>query len=245
MPTTTAADRCRIYYERTGYPVTRRPLGVGTGTTALLATLAPFEADALLDALGERLGPSPNLSLQLIRDRVLEARRCGYAMVSDLIVDGLGGVAIALQTPAGDVVGAFSILRLTERITGRIEELVALLKQGKRKPIPTVDGRALGNPCGNGVLAVPGEELAEPGSQVPARQLIDGMGKVGFGVEAVQLCRLDQGVEDGGAVAALVGSQKQEILAGNRDAAHQSFGHIVVDGEPAIVGVARQRFPTS
>lgn len=94
-----------------------------------MAALAPFEADALLDALGDRLGPFPNLSLPLIRDRVLEARRCGYALVTDLIVDRLGGVATAIHSPGGDVVGAFSILGLTERITGRIEELVALLKQ--------------------------------------------------------------------------------------------------------------------
>lgn len=111
------------------YPGTRRPLGVGAGATALLAALAPFEADALLDALGDRLGPFPNLSLPLIRDRVLEARRCGYALVTDLIVDRLGGIATAIHSPGGDVVGAFSILGLTERITGRIEELVALLKQ--------------------------------------------------------------------------------------------------------------------
>lgn len=111
------------------YPGTRRPLGVGAGATALLATLATSEADALLDALGDRLEPFPNLSLPLIRDRVLEARRCGYALVTDLIVDRMGGVATAILSPGGEVVGAFSILGLTERITSRTEELVTLLRQ--------------------------------------------------------------------------------------------------------------------
>ena len=111
------------------YPGTRRPLGVGAGATALLAALATPEADALLNALGDRLGPFPNLSLPSIRDQVLEARRCGYALVTDLIVDRLGGIATAIHSPGGDVVGAFSILGLTERITGRTKDLVRLLQQ--------------------------------------------------------------------------------------------------------------------
>ena len=111
------------------YPGTRRPLGVGAGATALLAALAAPEADALLNALGDRLGPFPNLSLPSIRDQVLEARRCGYALVTDLIVDRLGGIATAIHSPSGDVVGAFSILGLTERITGRTKDLVRLLQQ--------------------------------------------------------------------------------------------------------------------
>lgn len=74
-----------------------------------------------------------------------------------------------------------------------------------------------------------------------ACQLVDGVGKVGLGVEAVQLSGLDQGVEDCCAVAALVGAEEQEVLAGDCDAAQQAFGQVVVDGEPAVVGVAGQR----
>lgn len=77
------------------------------------------------------------------------------------------------------------------------------------------------------------------------RQLVDGVGEVDFGVEAVQLRRLDQGVEDGGTIAARIGPEKQEVLAGDRDAAQQPLGQVVVNGEPAIVGVAGQRFPAA
>src|SRR5947209_2892662 len=47
------------------------------------------------------------------------------------------------------------------------------------------------------VLAAPGQEFAEPRGQVAMCEPVDDVGKVGFRVEAVQLCCLDQGVEDG------------------------------------------------
>ena len=54
-----------------------------------------------------------------------------------------------------------------------------------------------------------------------AGELVDGVGEVGFGVEAVELGGLDQGVKDGGALAACIGADKQEVLAADRDAAQQ------------------------
>ncbi len=48
-------------------------------------------------------------------------------------------------------------------------------------------------------------------------ELADGVGEVGFRVEAVQLGGFDQGVEDGGAVAACVGPDEQEVLATDGD----------------------------
>ena len=57
---------------------------------------------------------------------------------------------------------------------------------GKRKPVPTVDVyRISDGPGGDGILAVPGQEFGDPGGEVPTRQLVDGVGEVGFGVEAV------------------------------------------------------------
>ena len=73
-----------------------------------------------------------------------------------------------------------------------------------------------------------------------ARQLVDCVGEIGFGVETVELRRLDQGVEDGGAVAGLVGAEEQEVLAGDGDGAQQPLGEIVVDGEAAVIGIAGQ-----
>ena len=80
---------------------------------------------------------------------------------------------------------------------------------------------------------------------MPARQLVDGVGEVGFGVEAVELRGLDEGVEDGSAVTALVGPEEQEVLARDGDAAEQALGQIVVDGEAPVIGIAGQRIPAA
>jgi len=48
---------------------------------------------------------------------------------------------------------------------------------------------------------------------VSSGELADGVRQVGFRVEAVQLGGLDQGVEDGGALATCVGPDEQEVLA--------------------------------
>ena len=50
---------------------------------------------------------------------------------------------------------------------------------------PRLTVRFSGLPCCDGILAVPRQEFAKPGGQMPARQLVDGVGEVGFGVEAV------------------------------------------------------------
>ena len=44
---------------------------------------------------------------------------------------------------------------------------------------------------------------------------VDGVGEVGVGIEAVELGGFDEGVEDGGALAALVGADEQETLSGD------------------------------
>ena len=59
-----------------------------------------------------------------------------------------------------------------------------------------------------------------------AGELVDDVGQVGFRVQAIELGALDQGVEDGGAFATGVGAEEQEVLAGDGDAAQQSFGRV-------------------
>ncbi|MDQ2801773.1 MAG: helix-turn-helix domain-containing protein, partial [Pseudomonadota bacterium] len=111
------------------YPGTRRPLGVGAGATALLAALPPDEGDMLVELLAGKLEPFPRLSVAVVRDQVEHARRCGYAMVLNHIVDQMGGIAVAIRSPEGEALGAFSILALSERIESRIQQLAAFLHE--------------------------------------------------------------------------------------------------------------------
>jgi hypothetical protein len=77
---------------------------------------------------------------------------------------------------------------------------------------------------------------------VPARQLVDRVGELSFGVDAVQFRGLDQGVKDRGTVVARVGPRNKGFLRVTDDhAAQQEFGNVIVDGELAILGVTGQR----
>src|SRR5690242_19633495 len=77
------------------------------------------------------------------------------------------------------------------------------------------------------------------------RQTIEHAGEVPFGVEVVQLCALDDRVQDCRAVTAAIGTEEQKILARDGDASQQSLRQIVVDAEPAVVDIARQSIPAA
>ena len=74
---------------------------------------------------------------------------------------------------------------------------------------------------------------------------VDDVGEIGFRIEAVELGALQHGVEDRGAFAAGIGSEEQEILAGNGDAAQCPLSDIIVDREPTVPGIADQRLPAA
>lgn len=65
-----------------------------------------------------------------------------------------------------------------------------------------------------------------------------GVAQPSFGIDLVEPGSLDEAVDRGGAVAAVIGAREQPVLATDRDAAQRSFGGVVVDLEPAVVDVA-------
>jgi len=63
------------------------------------------------------------------------------------------------------------------------------------------------------------------------------------GVDVVELCGLDQGVDGGGAAAALVGAGEGPVAAANRNAAQSALGGVVAEAETAVVEEAKQSVP--
>ena len=114
------------------YPGTRRPLGIGAGAQALLAALPVGEGDRLLDSLADKLAGFPRLTLADVLEQVRSARVLGYAVLVDRIVEGMGGIAVAIRSLEGEPVGAFSVLALSERITARTDQLVGCLRAAAR-----------------------------------------------------------------------------------------------------------------
>lgn len=108
----------------------RRPLGVGAGSLAILAWLPDREIDAVLGVIGPQLAPYPRMSLETIRELIAESRKRGCVVLLDRVVDRMSAIGVPVRSEAGVVLGALSIAALTERIAERSEMLCdALLRE--------------------------------------------------------------------------------------------------------------------
>ena len=106
---------------------TRRPLGIGAGATAILATLPEREIESLLLLLQPQLSRFPRLTLNLVRQQVAQTRRAGYCVVLNSIVDRMGGLGVPIRSPQGDAVASISVVALSERIETRLSLFAELL----------------------------------------------------------------------------------------------------------------------
>lgn len=119
------------------YPITanylatgsRRPLGVGAGSLALMISMPEPAIQAVMpvihDALERRY---PAYAPQHLDDMLVRAKERGYALLVDVVVEKMSGVGVPFHSPGGQPIGALSIAALTERILGREEEIAEVLK---------------------------------------------------------------------------------------------------------------------
>ena len=114
----------RANYLRVG---SRRPLGVGAGSLALLAWMPQAEREAALEILSNQLGRYPRITPALLRERIADARSRGHVVLLDVVVERMGGIAVPILDPEGRPVAALSIAALNERILSREAALAQAL----------------------------------------------------------------------------------------------------------------------
>ena len=108
----------------------RRPLGVGAGSLALLAWLPDGEIDTVLTLIEPLLKKRyPRIGRERLEQEIGLARQRGYAMLLDLVVEQMGGIAVPIFGSDGKPVAAISLAALTQRIRTRLPQLVPALKQ--------------------------------------------------------------------------------------------------------------------
>ena len=115
----------RANYLRVG---SRRPLGAGAGSLALLAWMPEAEREAALDILASQMGRYPRITPALLRERIANARERGYVVLLDVVVERMGGIAVPILDPEGRPVAALSIAALNERILTREAALAQALQ---------------------------------------------------------------------------------------------------------------------
>jgi DNA-binding IclR family transcriptional regulator len=120
-----------------GYPIranyvdigSRRPLGVGAGSMALLAWLPDAEIDAVLTLIKPQLVVYPKINVKLLEREAEQSRARGYTVVLNQIIPRMGGIGVPVLGPDGRPIAALSIAALSERISPRLDELVAALRK--------------------------------------------------------------------------------------------------------------------
>jgi DNA-binding IclR family transcriptional regulator len=100
----------------------RRLLGVGAGSTALLAALDPETSDRVIDAISSSLRDYPNLNETVIRRIVDETRRTGAAVSQSNVVKDVLGIGVAIPKPGGVPSLALSIAALASQTNDEIVE---------------------------------------------------------------------------------------------------------------------------
>lgn len=111
----------------------RRPLGIGSGSLALLAALPTSQQTAVLPRVQQHLQKHyPNYSTEYLESARIRAEQQGYAILLDVVVQKMGGVGKVIFSPAGTPVAALSVAALSERIQSREKELAtALIDEAK------------------------------------------------------------------------------------------------------------------
>jgi DNA-binding IclR family transcriptional regulator len=107
----------------------RRPLGVGSGSLALLAFSQDFEVEELVHANAAAYAPF-NTNVDEILSLVERTRRDGYALNDERTVRHVTSVALPVYSASRKVVAAVTVSSLTERMVfPRRGEVLARMEQ--------------------------------------------------------------------------------------------------------------------
>jgi len=104
----------------------RRPLGAGAASLALLATLDPQEREAVIRRESERYRKYGTLTAAFVREACAAWQRDGYTF-NARIIPGIGAVGIALFTAPDTLAGAVSVTDTVARLDPERRRDIALV----------------------------------------------------------------------------------------------------------------------
>lgn len=98
---------------------TRRPLGIGAGSLAILAALPTEEAEASITANAERIRAYKGMNEKVLREMVAKTRLTHEASMDVIDVEGVHAVGVPIREPGGMAIAAFSIAAISPRMTSK------------------------------------------------------------------------------------------------------------------------------
>jgi DNA-binding IclR family transcriptional regulator len=107
----------------------RRPLGMGAGSLALLAWQEDAEVGFLLRELAPEVESRLPGRLRELTEELQAARRRGHVLLLDVLLDGVGAIAVPVYGPDGRVAAAIGISSVSRRISERQDQLFNALSK--------------------------------------------------------------------------------------------------------------------
>jgi DNA-binding IclR family transcriptional regulator len=113
----------------------RRPLGVGLGSIAILGALPSDEREAVMRANAARYRALGSHTADRVRTLARRVEQEGFGYTASDFIDGVGGFAMIIRNPmTGTPFAALSVASLVSRMSAsRGKEVLPLLKTSTRK----------------------------------------------------------------------------------------------------------------
>jgi len=111
----------------------KRPLGVNTGTLAIMAFLDDEEVDRLIRTRAAARSNYPIKDVAL-RKMIIRARACGHSRIDGEIMPGMSGVGVPVRNSRGFPVAALSVAAISARLEEpRRSQIAHRLKQEAKR----------------------------------------------------------------------------------------------------------------
>lgn len=108
----------------------RRPLGVGSGSLALLAFLPDAEIERIIAGNQRWLSEYPGFEAGDLSEMIEETRRYGFSFNDGRVVPGMNAVGVPVLDAENRPIAALSVAAIADRLRGdRIAEVARLLQQ--------------------------------------------------------------------------------------------------------------------
>ncbi|WP_233233166.1 IclR family transcriptional regulator [Bordetella sp. LUAb4] len=122
----TGAYPIQANYQQVG---SRRSLGAGSSGIAVLSALPEEARRAAFQRITGPLEQFPEITPDVLDERVTFAQTHGYATLLHAVVPEMGGIAVPVRDATGWPVGALSMPSLVSRIVTREQDMAASLKE--------------------------------------------------------------------------------------------------------------------
>lgn len=95
----------------------RKPLGIGAGSLALLAFSPDDEIESILKANELRYQQNNKMTVSKVRGLIKQTRKLGYAFNEGHFMKGINAVGVPIFNDQGDTIAAISVGSISERIS--------------------------------------------------------------------------------------------------------------------------------